>query len=275
MENPSGAPEVASSAPQPSHKSKLTLSLDFRIICIVLLVVIIGMLAMWRPWSSAQSSSRTISVTGDTTVKAEPDEYQFSPSWEFKNADKQAAIDAAAAKQKELTTELKKLGVKDSQIKSTVSGYQDYGYSLTPTDSIKRPSADGYVYTLSMTITQPNLASAEKVQDYLATTAPQGSVTPYPTFSEAKRKQLESKARDAATRDARSKADQSARNLGFKVAGVKSVDDGSGLGGGIFPMYRGGVMGVAEDSKASTTDLTVQPGENELSYSVTVVYFIR
>ncbi len=54
----------------------------------------------------------------------------------------------------------------------------------------------------------------------MVTTAPTGQVSPRPNFSDAKRKELESKARDEATKDARAKADQSARNLGFKVGKI-------------------------------------------------------
>jgi uncharacterized protein YggE len=96
-------------------------------------------------------------------------------------------------------------------------------------------------------------------------------VTPSPTFSESKRKELESHARGKATEDARRKADQSAENLGFKVGAVKSVEEGSGFGG-VIP-FRGAT--TMEGDKAVASDLSLQPGENELNYSVTVVYFIR
>jgi len=83
---------------------------------------------------------------------------------------------------------------------------------------------------------------------------------------------LENQARDEATKDARAKADQSAKNLGFKVAAVKAVNDGSGFGGYPYPTidYAEGLK--ADDSRSS---LTIQPGENDLSYTVTVTYFIH
>jgi uncharacterized protein YggE len=120
-----------------------------------------------------------------------------------------------------------------------------------------------------LTITVNDKALTQKVQDYLVTTSPTGSVSPQTTFSEAKRKELESKARDEATKDARSKAEQSAKNLGFKIGKVKSVEDGSGFGGIVL---REGLT-MASDSKA--TSLSVQPGENDLHYTVTVTYYLR
>ena len=73
-------PTVSSSAPK--NSSKVSLSLDLRLICIALLLVIVAMLAIWRPWSSGPTdASRTITVTGDSTLKAAPDEYVFSPQY--------------------------------------------------------------------------------------------------------------------------------------------------------------------------------------------------
>ncbi len=105
------------------------------------------------------------------------------------------------------------------------------------------------------------------------TTSPTGSVSPQATFSDAKQKELETQARNAAAKDARSKADEMAKNIGFKVVKVKSLTDDQGFGGVIRPMY-------ATDSKAlnaqeATPSLTVQPGENDLPYTITVEYYIK
>ena len=103
------------------------------------------------------------------------------------------------------------------------------------------------------------------------TTLPTGAVSPQASFSDAKRKELESKAREMATKEARAKAEQSAKNLGFSVGAVKSVNDGVGFGD-VYPLA---AESSARDIAAPTSKLTVQPGENELTYQVTVVYFIR
>lgn len=270
MKNP--LPSVSSANNKP-----LNFSVDPRWVILALLAVITMMFLIWKPWQqSVSADNRTVSVTGEATVRAEPDEYAFYPAYQIKNADKQAAIDAAAARSKELVAGLKKMGVQDRQIKTNTSGYQDPIYG--PTDTSLRvappaPSGDGeYTYTLQLTVTVADRAAAQKVQDYLVTTSPTGSVSPQPTFSEDKRKNLENQARDEATTSARAKADQSAKNLGFKVASVKSVEDGAGFGG-IQP-YEGRAMDAVE-SKAAIGPLSVQPGENELSYSVTVVYYIK
>lgn len=245
-------------APVP-QKNKMSLNLDFRLVTVVLLLVIAGMLALWRPWEG-QRDDRTIAVTGESTIKATPDEFIFYPAYEFKNADKQAALDVAAKKSDELVAKLKAIGVPENGIKTNADGYDmpTYKDDTTPT------------YNLRLTVTVGSRDLAQKVQDYLLTTTPVGAVSPQAAFSDAKRKELESKARDEATKDARAKADQSAKNLGFSLGAVKTVADGAGFGRGVPP--------YAVDSNASSgaeRQLTVQPGENELSYSVTVTYFVR
>jgi uncharacterized protein YggE len=257
-------PEIKTS--EPLHKIKLSIKLDFRWIALFLMMVIIGMLVVWKPWESTNyNESRVVSVTGEATISAEPDEYVFYPSYEFKNIDRQIAINESSAKSAEIVAKLKELGVADSKIKTSVSGYQNYYYS----------EADGlYYYTLSITVNISDLTLAQSVQDYLITTGPQGNISPVADFSDDKQNTLETQARDEATKDARSKADQMAANLGFKLGKVKSVTDGSGFGG-IEPMYALDSVKSSTSGEDATTANTIQPGENELSYSVTVVYYLK
>ncbi len=65
------------------------------------------------------------------------------------------------------------------------------------------------------------------------------------------------------------------KNLGFKVGKVKSVDDAGGLGDNYPVNYDSGISAAANTSSAKSSSLDVQPGENDLSYSVNVVYYIR
>jgi uncharacterized protein YggE len=264
---------VSSSSSESGKKSNsINLKLDLRWVIVGLLVIIVLMFGVWRPWGSqVNDQSRTVSVTGDAKLKATPDEYVFSPSYQFKNTDKDAALKAVTDKQTEVVTGLKNLGVADSKIKANSSGY-DYNYYFDE-------SADTYNYTLSLTVTLSDKALTQKVQDYLVTTSPSGAVSPQANFSDAKRKTLESKARDQATKDARAKADQSAKNLGFKVGKVKSVNDGTGFG--TTPYCSGTLIcpmaadSAAGSGKSSVSSLPVQTGENELDYSVTVVYYVK
>ena len=250
---------MASSNDNAPAKTKLSISLDYRLLSAILVLVVAGMLALWQPWNDPRADTRTIEVTGQAKITAVPDEFVFYPSYEFKNADKKAALAQLTTKSNEVVGKLKSLGVADDKIKTNSSGY-DY--------PVYEQSGKTATYTLQLTITINDKTLAQKVQDYLVTTSPSGAVSPQANFSDIKRKDLENKARDEATKDARSKAEQSAKNLGFSLGQVKTVNDGVGFGG-ITPY-----ASMAQDS-GSSSKLLVQPGENDLSYTVTVTYFVR
>lgn len=246
-------------------KNRVKFSMDLRIITFILLAVIAAMFLIWKPWSQVSSEDRTVSVTGEAKVAAEPDEFLFNPSYSFKNSDRDAALSALSKKSDEVVKKLKDLGVPENKIKTNTDNYDYRPYFP------ERPEQEDQTYTLRFTVSVNTKELAQKVQDYLVTTTPEGTVSPQPTFSDSKRKELESQARDEATQDARSKAEQSAKNLGFKVGKVKSVSDGSGFG--TFPSVG---RELADDTlEAKPSGLNVQPGENELYYSVTVVYYVR
>jgi uncharacterized protein YggE len=249
----------------PPTKSKVNFSFDLRAIIALLLAVIIIMLVLWKPWqANSAATDRTIDVTGEATITAEPDEFVFYPNYQFKNDSKEVALGEATTKSNMIVAKLKELGVADNKIKVDTSGFE--------TIYMPRETAEVPTYTMQLTVTVSSKEEAQKVQDYLVTTTPSGSVSPQGSFSDAKRKELEDQARDKATKDARDKADKSARNLGFKVGKVKTVTDGAGFSG-ITPMS---ARGVAVDTlEAKSSSLPVQPGENELSYSVQVTYYLR
>ena len=243
------------------NATRMNLSIDLRIVVVGLLLVIIAMVAIWQPWMP-KGDDRTVQVTGTSKVTAVPDEFVFSPVYQFVNSDKQVALNQVSSKSDEIVKKLKELGVKDQDIKTNSSGYD---YQLYKSDG-----STNTTYSLSLTITVSDKDLAQKVQDYLVTTAPYGAVTPQADFSDGKRTQLENQARDLATKDARAKAEQSAKNLGFSLGPVKTVDDGAGFGGIAYPM-----AASMQATDSSMKQLTLQPGQNELNYTVTVTYFVR
>lgn len=247
------------------NKSRISLSIDLRIVTVLLLATIIAMTLLWRPWEGVLSGNeRTITVTGESTISAEPDEYVFYPTYYFQDSNNQTAIDQAKTKNNELTAKLKELGVANNKIQTSLNGGYNFYYEMAP--DIQNKDSQ---YNLQLSVTAESKDLAQKVQDYLAGTAPAGAVTPMAQFSDATRKELESKARDEATKNARTKAEQSAKNLGFSIKRVQSIEDGSGFHGKPLPYE-------ARDSISSDgASFPIQPGENKLTYSVTVTYAIR
>lgn len=249
---------------QPRRKWPLGIWPALSLLLVIALAVCI---CLWKPWqANIKATDRTVSVTGSATITATPDEFVFTPSYNFVSADKQTAISQLTTQSDQIVTKLKALGVPSSKIKTDANDYNNY-YSLD--------SAGNSTYALSLTVTVDDQTLSQKVQDYLLTTDPTGSISPQASFSTAKQKTLEAQARDKAEQDARALADQSAKNLGFKIDKVKTVTDNgfggsTGCGGGLCasPLELSG-------GAASTTQLSVQPGQNDLMYSVNVTYYIH
>lgn len=244
------------------YNKRVNVQFDLRIVVGILLAIVLAMLVLWKPW--AQDTERTIDVTGEAKVSAEPDQFMFSPLYQFVGTNKDQLLATMSSKSNEVTVGLKNLGVEESKIAVNSNGYDEGIYNVG--------SGGETQYTLSMSITIDNKELATKVQDYLITTAPTGSVSPQAVFSERQQDELERKARDDAIKDARAKAEQTGQSLGFKLGKVKTVVDGSGFKG-VVPL---GVRDIAEEGTAiSSTRLAVQPGEQDLHYTVTVTYFLK
>lgn len=257
----------ATTPPSPSRR-RFGLPNIWQLATVVLLIAAVVMVFLWKPWQpNIKASERTISVTGTATVSATPDQYEFSPTYTYTSTSKQTALDQMTTESDQIVSHLKSLGVASKDIKTNSSGYGNGVYYPSSTANGKT------TYTTYLTITVTDAKLAQKVQDYLLTTNPTGSVSPYASFSKAKQQQLQDQARNKAEANARSQADQSAKNLGFKVDAVKSVTDGNL--GGIMPYYGIADGANSANSANSTPHLNLQPGQNDLSYSVQVVYYIH
>ncbi|QQG49706.1 MAG: SIMPL domain-containing protein [Candidatus Berkelbacteria bacterium] len=249
--------------------NEVTLRFDFRIITILLLVVIGVMLALWQPW--AEADKRTVTVSGEATVKAEPDEFIFYPSYQKTGKDSAEAISAVSAFGNAVVDKLKELGVEDKEIVVNSSANKDYEVMLGRPDPA--PTGDGtYTAYYSLTITLNDKTLAQKVLDYIVTTSPLSGVSPQSTFATQTRKDLESRARAAALKDARTKAEQTANELEASIRQVVSVSE---------PQW-GGVVPMALDSRAMATDPAetlsapkLLVGEQDVTYAVQVVFRLR
>lgn len=250
-------------ANKPSNN--LMLKVDLRVACFLLLIIIVGMLAIWRPWQeSASSIPRKITITGQAIIKEEPDQYQFNPYYE------KDSIAEISALNDQIIKKLKELGVTDSQIKNNSSNYGSSEiYYSAPLDGYEKT-------TLSITITLPNKDLTQKVQDYLLTTNPKGSITPYPSFSTSKQKELTDKARDLAIADAKLRADKTAGGFDAKIGKVLEVGEGQ-KDSGIYPLFDTTTLEAPASLGGESKDnsISIQPGEDEFSYSVTVVFALR
>lgn len=245
--------------------SKQSIKFDINPMWLVwaLMAVIIGMLAIWRPWASADSG-RSVSVSGQATVEAEPDEFVFNPTFELEGEDQAKLTKNVTDTVEETIAALKALGVEDKDIKLNAYGGENYYY-------IYPAQREGeYRVTATLTVSSDSRDEAQTIQDYLATTSASGQLTPVVQFSEAKQKELESQAREQAIADARAKAEQSASLLDAKLGKVLEVSESSGFD--IYPLDS--TTELRTDGNEAS-GLPVQPGQNEFTYSVEVKFAIR
>jgi len=246
-------------------KQSLTLKINAWIICAVLLVTNLITLGFWQPWINRSVSSRTIAITGSTTIEAEADQFIFSPYYQKEGTDKESINAELSTLAGTITAKLKELGVADSAIKTDVNSYEYnvyyYGGDLDDTTS-----------TLYLTVTIKDKALAQAVQDYIVTTSPVGSVTPQISFSTAKQKTLETQAREEALANAKSKAEASANQLGAKIGRVITVTDNNYVGISPMPWLTSAETGASDSVKSSSSSYTIQPGLNEYSFSIQVTY---
>lgn len=249
-------------------EQQITISLNYRIIVLLLVglyMVTVGiMLFLWQPWTVSPADARKITTTGEAVVEAEPDEFQFNPTYDITADTKDQAIKEASDKSTEIVNELKKLGVEDKDIK--INGYSNDWYWYYDENDTNHAS-------VNITVTVNDKELAQKVQDYLLTTEPGGQITPYPTFSQSKRKELETQARAEAVTDAKAKAQASADELEVRVGKVISVSEGYGFGD--YPVaYAENDVALGLD-EATPRSIPLQPGENDFRYSVTVVFELK
>lgn len=268
-------------------KRKFAFPRGYKLFTKLLMLIILGLvlyIVIWlKPWQpNVKASDRVISVTGEATVTATPDEYVFTPTYDFTNAVQATALAQLTTTSQQIVNGLKALGTPSKDIQTSSDGYTSGGYELPVIPSPISQNNGQYTYELDLTVTiDDNTNLAHKVQNYLVTTNPTGDVTPSVNFSTAMQNSLENKARNLAEINARSNANQSAKNLGFKIAAVKTVVD-NGLSNNNVVSPCGGSEGavcmgsnLAVPSTSSTQNLSLQPGQNQLYYSVSVQFYIK
>ncbi len=254
-------------APTTINNHPVQINLSWRTIAILLLLIIAVMTYLWKPWAKP-TAARTITVQGEATITAAPDQYTFQPT--FENAD----LKAVTATGNEAVAQLKKLGVKDADIKTSISSTDSSPYAAGDKTLIYPRPITSPTSTYSITAVVHDKALAQKVSDYLATTPATGQVTPEASFTKATADKLDLDARSKASDNAKSKATVTAKQLGAKVGKVIKISD-EGYGG-IYPLDSSSGMS-AQSSKAiaAPTGPTVQPGTNDVNYSFTVEFELK
>ncbi|QQR82171.1 SIMPL domain-containing protein [Candidatus Campbellbacteria bacterium] len=266
-------------------------------LCIVLIlfvaVLAINALKENRYIGGGVSASNVIAVSGEGKVFAVPDiaEIGFSVVAEKKTLTE--AQTASAEKINAIMTYLKEQGVAEKDIQTAnYSANPKYEYRASGTSvpaaasGMSAGSSAGIEmmpvyyppqnqvlvgYEVSQTITV-KVRDTEKVGALVTGIGAKGATNMYgPTFTIDDEVALQREARQKAIDDAKTKAQQLAKDLGVKLVRIVSFSEN---GGGYYPvMYKGMEATVSSDSASVSPQIPV--GQNTITANVSITYEIR
>lgn len=216
---------------------------------------------------TSQQKGEPFMVEGTGKVSVAPDIAKVNLGIEENGASLKQVQESVNQKSKNIVAELKKLGIAEKDIK-TVSYYvyPDYDYNVSPAKITGYRVSTGY---------QVTVRDFDKVNDVLVLTANTGANIvgniSFDISEEIKNKKL-GEAREEAVRMAKEKAEGLAKAAGISLGKIVNVSENqSGI------PYRNYALPVAGGGLAekAITQPDVQPGETELSLTVTLSYEIR
>ncbi len=207
----------------------------------------------------------TLSVTGNGVVEVAPDVASVSIGVRSAAATATGARSKANARTNAVLAAITQLGVDRAEI-------QTAGISLSRNQvpaSRRHPSYRVYTATNDLTVTTRRISLVGPIVD-AATRAGADSITG-PDFTFGDPSAGKAAATRAALADARTRADDAAAAIGYRVIGVKSVaiDPAS-----FSPQVAAGAVAPSATNVKAPTPTRVDPGRQEVDASVDVVYAI-
>lgn len=250
-------------------------------ILFLLLSVWVGMQIWGNPWYkniraefTAAPYSRTITVEGDGKVTVKPDVAMVSLSVASVGKTVKEVTEDNNKKMNAIINEVKSLGVKAEDIKTTgYDLYPQYDY-YTPIDNKVQPQAPkilGYNLNQSITVKIRDLSKSDEVlQKGVDAGANQiGSLV----FDLDDSSGVKREARKMAFDKAKDKAEQMANAAGVKIGKVVTFSEG--FGGGYMPQYANYAMKTMDMSEGAVAGASVEAGSKEYTVNVSVTYEIE
>lgn len=228
---------------------------------------------------SPNAQQNIISVNGEGKVSATPNLAMISFTVSEDADTGAAAQDAAAKKTNAALAVLKNLKIADADIQtSSYNVYPDYPSNppcvynqvngIVMPCPIAQPTIIGYTASQTVTVKLHDVNSVGDVVSALGTAGV--SNLNGPDFSIENPDALQAEARADAIKDARSKADALAKDLGVHIVRVVNYSEG----GGAYPMYAKD-MAMSAGGTAVPTVPQVPTGQNDITIDVSVTYEIR
>jgi uncharacterized protein YggE len=206
----------------------------------------------------------TISVTGTGRVIISPDIADLRLGVTITALTVKAARDGNAAAMAGVIASLKKLGIADRDIQTTILSLSPvYDYS----SHANQPKLTGYTLANAVAVTIRDLdIVGDAIDGALAAGATNLDGVSFRVGDQAA---AEKRARESAMAEAKAKAQTMASAAGVSITGVASISES---GGPIpWPIYYGPYAGAEAGRDIATP---VQPGTNEIFITVAVVYLI-
>lgn len=204
----------------------------------------------------------TVSVTGEGRATLAPDRVSFTAGVETTDPALGPALEENNRRLAGLIAALKKQGVAGKEIRTSqvsISPQMDYQQG-------KRPRIVGYQVTNLVTVTRDDPADAGKLLQ-AALDAGANHVSGL-SFTVADPTRGRDAALASAVADARAKAEVLARAAGRALGRALSITEGSAPPGPPIPFR-------AEAMQARGADVPVEPGTEELRFTVSVVFELR
>ncbi len=225
---------------------------------------------------SGVTATNTISVSGMGEVFAVPDRATFSVTVQEEAKDVATAQGAATKKSNDIIAYLKAQNVDEKDIKTidySVNPQYDYTSGACQPGGVCRPGTQtlrGYQVTQTLEV---KVRDTKKAGDLLSGVGGKGaSQVSGLSFTTDDPDALQAEARSKAIADAKTKADELAKELGVKIVRIVGFsEDGGGR-----PIYYAKTMSAgmgAMDSAAPVPELPV--GQNKITSNVSVTYEIR
>ena len=240
---------------------KVTLIIVGAVIALALIGVIVFM---------QLTPGTTVSAQGSSIVKATPDLVTVYFNVQTKGETATEAKDKNAAIVDNATVALLMLGLERKDIVTeNFNVYPDYNYNSGS------QQITGYEATHNIKV-EISTAEKDKIGDIIDAGVNAGALISYINFelSQGLQNQYKAEALKLASEDARIKAESTASGLGKSLGGLVSVSS-SNFDYNPWPIYTNSRMDYAGAAEAKVASTSIQPGSQDISASVSVVYKIK
>ncbi len=214
----------------------------------------------------SQEKGQPLIVQGQGKVAVAPDIAKVSLGIEETGSSLRAVQDSVNKKSKSLTDELKKLGIKEGNIKTTSYNlYPEYDYQGRP------PRVTGFRVSITYEVKIPDF---DKVNDVLVKATEIGANSignvSFEVNDKTKKEKLQ-EAREEAIKEAKDKAEGLAKAAGITLGEIVNISEQQGFEPRPIPLLE--KSGIGGDTQIAQPEIA--PGETELSVIVSLSFELR